>query len=54
MLCGVYDTDSLAEEFGTKEYVSIIEVINMQRCSGKANNLMYKYTAQQKLSTDFI
>ena len=31
----------LLKEFGSSEFVTIIEVINMQRCSGKANKSRY-------------
>ena len=31
------------KEFGSLEFVTIIEVINMGRCSGKANELRYIY-----------
>ena len=32
---------ALLKEFGSLEFVAIIEVINMRRCSGKANKLRY-------------
>ena len=30
---------ALLKEFGSYEFVTIIEVINMQRCSGEANKI---------------
>ena len=36
----------LLKEFGSLECVTIIEVINMRRCSGKANKLRYIYTTR--------
>ena len=35
---------ALLKKFGSKEFVTIIEVSNMRRCSGKANKLRYIYT----------
>ena len=35
---------ALLKEFGSSEFVLTIEVINMQRCSGKANKFRYIYT----------
>ena len=35
---------ALLKKFGSLEYVTIIEVSNMRRCSCKANKLRYKYT----------
>ena len=32
-------TIALLKDFGRKEFVTIIEVINMRRCFGKANKL---------------
>ena len=32
---------ALLKEFGSYEFVTIIEVINMRRCSDKANKLRY-------------
>ena len=52
MLCGVYDTDSLAKEFGSKEFVTIIEVINARRCCGKTNKLRYIIYIQHKRDAD--
>ena len=34
---------ALLKEFCSKEFVTIIEVSNMRRCSGKANKLIYMY-----------
>ena len=35
---------ALLKEFRSEEFVTIIEVINLRRCSGKANKLRYIYT----------
>ena len=35
---------ALLKKFDSKEFVTIIEVSNMRRCSGKANKLRYIYT----------
>ena len=35
---------ALLKEFGSKEFVTIIEVSNMRRCSGEPNKLRYIYT----------
>ena len=35
---------ALLKKFGSQECVTIIEVSNMRRCSGKANKLKYIYT----------
>ena len=35
---------ALLKEFGSLEFVTIIEVSNIRRCSGKANKLRYVYT----------
>ena len=32
---------ALLKEFGSYEFVTIIEVLDMRRCSGKANKLRY-------------
>ena len=34
---------ALLKKFGSKEFVTIIEVSNKRRCSGKANKLRYIY-----------
>ena len=34
---------ALLKVFSSKEFVTTIEVTNMQRCSGKANNLRYTH-----------
>ena len=34
---------ALLKKFGSKEFVTIIEVSNMRRCSGKANKMRYIY-----------
>ena len=40
---------ALLKKFGSKEFVTIIEVSNMRRCSGKANKLRYIYTIRGTL-----
>ena len=35
---------ALLKEFGSSEFVTIIEVINMRRCSDNANQLRYIFT----------
>ena len=40
---------TLLKMFGSKEFVTIIEVSNMRRCSGKANKLRYIYTIRGTL-----
>ena len=35
---------ALLKKIGSLEFVTIIEVSNMRRCSGKANKLRYIYT----------
>ena len=40
---------ALLKKFGSYEFVTIIEVSNMRRCSGKANKLRYIYTIRWTL-----
>ena len=40
---------ALLEKFGSEEFVTIIEVSNMRRYSGKANKLRYIYTIRGTL-----
>ena len=40
---------ALLKKFGSLEFVTIIEVSNMRRCSGKANKLRYIYTIRGTL-----
>ena len=40
---------SLLKKFGSKEFVTIVEVSNLRRCSGKANKLRYIYTIRGAL-----
>ena len=40
---------ALLKKFGSLEFVTIIEVSNMRRCSGKANELRYIYTIRGML-----
>ena len=40
---------ALLKKFGSKEFVTIIEVNNMRRCSGEANKLRYIYTIRGTL-----
>ena len=40
---------ALLKKFGSKEFVTIIEVSNMRRYSGKANMLRYIYTIRGTL-----
>ena len=40
---------ALFKKFGSYEFVTIIEVSNMRRCSGKTNKLRYIYTIRGAL-----
>ena len=40
---------ALLKKFGNLECATIIEVSNMRRCTGKANNLRYIYTIRRTL-----
>ena len=44
MIPTIIVTSKALKKFGSKEFVTIIEVSNIRRCSGKANNLKYIYT----------
>ena len=40
---------ALLKKFGSQEFVTIIDVRNMRRCSGKANKLRFIYTIRGTL-----
>ena len=45
---------ALLKKFGSSEFVTIIEVSNMRRCSGKVNKLRYIYTIRGTLRDNAI